>query len=384
MGQVHKLRTRRLSDAELLRTEFRIRDPEHLAGLNLAVPDRAANPSIIGFYDETPPGGRKANPNVPFIRCCHCGKRRHWMGYVIRDDRDQLHIIGASRCGREHYGARFGAEEKAFRQDQARKRALLRWQNMLRHVPALSSEVETLLSCEELRSLERKRDEIKRASPKGFVELLRHHRSGSPMVEIREFRDLRAEAEREARYDRAMAAFEALPSEERRWRRDEGLKPERETTPILRRESDPLGVLEGADFISSEGDVRDAALALRETLRAIESVQANGTDQARLTDLTRLLREMTDRPKRVQDALIVVSFSNLFFGAANLDRMERWSRSSPDFSYFRSEGGLLVEDSKVGRKLIAPLPDKHLPQTPAIDSINYMTEEFLPMMGEAA
>jgi hypothetical protein len=384
MGQVHKLRTRRLTDAELLRTDFRVDDPENLPGLNPGVPDRTANPTIIGFYDERPPGGRKANPNVPFIRCCHCGKRRHWKGYVIRDDQDQLYIIGASQCGYEHYGARFGAEEKAFREDQARKRALIRWQNMLRIVPGLSAEIETLLSCDELRTLERKRDEIRRASPKGFSELLRHHRSGNPMLEIREYRDYAAEAERDARFDRAVAAYERLPSEERRRRRDQGLKPERDTTPILRRESHPLGVLEGADFLSSEGDARDAALELRETLRAIDSLNNKGTDQARSTELSRLLREMTDRPKRLRESLIVVSFSKLFFARGNLERLERWSSIFPDFAYFRSEAGLLVEDSRLGRKEIAPLPDEHLPRTPTIDTIDHMTEDFLPILVEAA
>lgn len=384
MGQVHKLRTRRLSDAELLHADFRVRDPENLSGLNRAVPDRTANPTIVGFYDETPPGGRKANPNVPFIRCCHCGKRRHWKGYVIQDDQDQLYIIGASRCGHEHYGARFGTEEKAFREDQARKRALVRWQNMLRILPTLSSEIETLLSCEELRNLERKRDEIRRASPKGFAELMRHHRSGNPMMEIREYRDHAAEVERDARFERALAAYERLPPEERRRRRDQGLKPERETTPILVRESHPLGVLEGADFLSANADVRDGALALRETLRTIEALTDKGTDNARLTELSRLLREMTDRPASLRDSLIVVSFSELFFGPENLRRLERWSGIFPDFSYFRSEGGLLVEDSKLGRKVIAPLPKEHLPPMPTIDRIHYMTDEFLPMMVEAA
>lgn len=51
MGQVHKLRSRRLSDAELLRTDFRLHDPEKMPGLNRGVPDRDAHPIIVGYYN---------------------------------------------------------------------------------------------------------------------------------------------------------------------------------------------------------------------------------------------------------------------------------------------------------------------------------------------
>ena len=136
---------RRLSDTELLSAEFRFIDPENSIGdLDLGIPDAAANPVIIGSYDETPPGGRAARPRKPFVRCCHCGKRRHWIGHVIRDDRGHTHIIGSSHCGREHYGVRYVAAERAFRAEEERKAALGRWNNMLKLLPLYEAELTSL------------------------------------------------------------------------------------------------------------------------------------------------------------------------------------------------------------------------------------------------
>lgn len=377
--------SRRLSDEELLRTEFRYSDPENIEGLNPAVPDPEAHPTIIGYYDETPPGGRKANPDAPMIRCCHCGLRRHWRGYVVRDERGQLYIIGAQNCGHDHYGGdRFKDTETSFRQELERQRALRRWQNMMLLVPALKEEVAKLLSCEALRALERKRDEIRRASPEGFAALIRHHRSGKPMLEVREVRDYAQEVKRDERYQRALAAYQKLPPEERRRRRDDGLQPQHENSPIIVRTSEELGPLMGAGFLTESGDVRSAVLGLRKTLEAVDALNAATTEKAWVTDLNRRLAEITDKPKRIWDAHLEVSFTRIFFEAANLERIERWSCSFARFSYMADAGALIVQDSGRGRTRIEPLKNVDLPATPAIEGMQYRTEEFLPMMAEAA
>jgi hypothetical protein len=384
MGVVSTLNRRRLTDAELLRTEFLYRDPENIEGLNRNVPDPEADPLIIGYYNETPPGGKKANRNAPMIRCCHCGRRVHWKGYVVRDSHGETYIIGARNCGREHYGGRFEAEERSFRQEQVRKNALSRWRNMMKLVQPMADEVEALLSLDALRIIERKRDEVRRASPEGFGHLIRHHGSGSPMMEVKEFRDHEAEARREERYRLAVRAFAKLPTRERRSRIDQGLEPQQETDPIFVRKSTPLGPLTGAGFLTEAGDVRAAALEVRETLLAIRAVNKAGTETARLNELTRLLREMTDRPQRIWDAQLEVSFVSIFFEPQNLERIERWSSSFARFSYQQDEGALLVNDSSRGRTRIAALGRTDLIATPAIDSLRYVDEDFLPMMVEAA
>lgn len=378
-----QLHSRRLSDTELLHTEFRIHDPENIEGLNRGVPDPEAHPAIIGYYDVTPPGGRAKNPNFPFIRCCHCGLRRHWRGHVVRDDRDQLYIIGARQCGRQHYGAKYDAAEKAFRDEQARKRALLRWRNMAQLVAEMDAEVDALLHSKALAALELKRDEIRRASPAGLRRLLQEEGTGQPLFEIMDERDHAAEAERQRRYERALATFQAKPSAERRELRDAGLKPELETSPIYVRTTTPLGPLMGAGFLTDRGDVRAAALALRDTLRSVAAIDARGTQNTWLSELERVLREMTDRPRTVREAIHEVVFAPLFFSPDNLERMQRWSASHPRCSYHQHEGALVVQDSSHGRSEIAPLARANLPSTPVISS-EYRDDEFLPILAEVA
>ena len=384
MAQQGQPRQRRFSDDELLRTEFRYSDPENIPGLNLSVPDPEAHPTIVGYYNETPLGGRKANPDAPMIRCCHCGLRRHWRGYVVQDDLGQLHIIGAQKCGHDHYGGeRFADAENIFRQTLDRQKALRRWQNMMLLVPDLKKEVELLLSCEALRRIELKRDEIKRASSEGFAALIRNHRSGKPMLEVREERDYEAEAKRAQRYERALAEYQRLSPEERRRRRDDGLQPRRDDSPIVVRKTEELGPLMGAGFLTDAGDMRGAALDLRKTLEAVEALNAL-TKDAWVTDLNRLLKEMTDKPRRIRDAHLELAFVKVFFEATNLERIERWSRSYARFSYVSEESALIVQDSSRGRTRIEPLLSAELPPTPAIEGMEYRTEEFLPMLVEAA
>jgi hypothetical protein len=382
--QVQRQPGRRLDDEELLRTEFRYHDPENIPGLNFAVPDPGAHPTIIGYYDETPPGGRRANPDAPMIRCSHCGLRRHWKGYVVQDDRAQLYIIGAQKCGHDHYGGeRFADAENTFRQDLERQRALRRWQKMMLLVPALKKEVDLLLSCEQLRRLELKRDEIKRASPEGFAALVRNHGSGKPMIEVREERDFAEEAKRAERYERALAAYQKLPPEERRRRRDEGLQPQPDDSPIIVRKTEELGPLMGAGFLTDAGDVRAAALDLRKSLHAVEALNRT-TKSAWVTELNRLLKEMTDKPKRILEAHLELGFVKAFFRTDNLERIERWSRSYARFSYKADDGCLLVQDASRGRAHIEPPREVELPTTPVIDGMQYRTDDFAEMMADAA
>lgn len=378
-------RHRRLSDEELLRTEFRYHDPENsIPSLNTGVPDRSANPIIIGSYDETPAGGRMARPRKPFVRCCHCGKRRHWIGHVVRDDRGETYIIGSSSCGREHYGVRYEAAERAFRENEVRKAALLRWRNMLKLIAAYEREVEGLLRCPALGERERKRETLRRASSTGFERIVRFAQAREELIEVREERDYKAEQEREDRYDRALAAFRALPSEVRRRRRDEGLAPEVEEGPIYRKISTPLGHLVGTGFLDELSDVRRLALDLRDTLCSIKKVDAAGTNETWNADLNRLLREITDRPRALRDALISASFDPIFFEADNLKRLERWSASQARYSYRQDGDTLIVDDGLKGVTVVKPFGDIDLPACDEIRGATYLTEEFLPMMCEAA
>lgn len=368
---------RRLTDAQLLSAEFRRSDPENtIVGLNLGVPDPDANPTIVGYYDETPPGGRASG--LPFIRCCHCGKRRHWKGHVVRDDRGETYIIGARQCGREHYGVRYDAAEKAFKAEQARRAVLIRWGSMLKLAGAFREEVTRLLASPTLSELELKRDEFKRASPVAFGKLARIVATGAPMMEIVEFRDFAAENERKARFDSALASFQALPSEERRERRDAGLRPEEETTPIYRRRSTPLGNMVGGGFLIGIGDVRGLALSLRGTLDRVDAIGDTTTDAATTTDMSRLLREVGDGSRLLNQAMVEVGSAVLFFEAGNLERICRWSRNEAQFDFKHEDARLIVDDPSRGRSRIAPLTIVDLPLCDTIRASPHFEEDFVP------
>lgn len=370
-------RARRLHDAELLRTEFRYVSPEtSIEGLNRGVPDADAHPVIIGYYDEKPAGGRKANPDYPFVWCCHCGKRTHWDGLVVRDDRGETYIIGASVCGRAHYGDRFGDAERVFKSERQRRRTLRAWHNAFPLARSIKADIEQALAWPGLATLEMKRDQIRAASEPGYQKLLRYCTTGTEMVAHREVRDHAAEAERERRYSLALAAHRRLPPDLRREARDNGDAPEEDTTPIYVRTSEPLGYLLGGDFLRPDCDPRARAVELAKTVAAIEAIGLDGTDEVDTSRLSELLKRLSDGSTELQTALHNVSFSDLFFSPANLDRLERWSAQEARFGYANDDGVLLVRDSSRGQSRIEPMGDIAAPRSRTIDMMRHLDENF--------
>lgn len=375
--------SRRLNDDQLISVEFRYTDPENsIAGLNLAVPDADAHPTIIGYYDETPVGGRANNPGQPFIRCCHCGLRRHWKGHVIRDDRSETYIIGASKCGRDHYGARYENAETAFKADQQRQRALVRWRSMRGLITAYRAELSQLFESSALANLELKIDELRNASPEGFRKLVRIASTADALVEIMLERDHEAENARQAQYERAIAVYNSLPVDERQFRRREGLKPVEDSEPIIRRSQVRLGHLAGAGSFIDSNDVRKLAVAFRKTLNEADAIEDRGTDTVSTAELSRVLREMTDQPRRLDDAITQATFTEVFFERENLDRIERWSRNEARFSYKRDGLALLVHDTAAGNSRIEPMGVIDLPKFSTLGAAKYLNESFEPIMAD--
>lgn len=368
---------RRLGDAELLRTEFRFTDPENsIEGLNRGVPDADAHPVIIGYYDEKPTGGRRANPDHPFVWCCHCGKRTHWDGRVVRDDRGETYIIGARVCGRDHYGDRYGEAERIFKGERERRRALRRWQSAYSLVASIKADVEAALAWPGLTQLELKRDEIRNASAAGYQKLMRFCSTGAELIAHHEVRNHAAEAERDRRFALALATYKQLPPDIRRARRDAGEDPQRDDAPIWDRTSEALGHLLGGDFLRSDCEPRAWAIKLGGTVREIEAIGESGTDDVDTSRLSELLRRLSDGSIELQSALSRVSFTHLFFSPENLDRMERWSAQEARFGYAGDEGTLIVRDSSRGRSRIEPISDVSPPATRTIDIMRHLNEEF--------
>lgn len=368
---------RRLTDADLVDTEFRFTDPENsIPGLNRAVPDSEANPVIVGYYDETPAGGRKANPDTPFVWCCHCGKRTHWKGRVVRDDRGEVYIIGASTCGREHYGDRFEAAERSFRAERDRRRALIRWKEAVPLAREYRAELEEVLGWPGLSMLERKKDEIARASVVGLRKLRRYIGTATEMVAHYDVRDLAAEEERERKYKLAMAALNYLSPQERRSRREEGLIPEHDVSQIWRRTSTPLGFVTGGDFLLDTCDARTRAIELRATIDAMLEIEAQGTDGVDGSRLTSLLQQLAGGSAALRDAMHALAFVDLFFSHENLDRLAKWSEHEAQFGYEREGAALVVVDTSRGRTVIQPPDLGEWPACQALQASRHLDENF--------
>ncbi len=200
------------------------------------------------------------------------------------------------------------------------------------------------------------------------------------MSEVIVERDYPAEQQRAAKFERAIAAFNALPVAERQRRKQDGLKPEEDTSPIIRRSTVPLGhLIAGTAFVEAN-DIRKLALLLMQTLNAVLAVEQAGTDTTATSTLTKLLREMTDRPRALDDAITGASFTPLFFEVDNLDRLERWSRSESKFSYHRDGSALIVEDASNGKSRVEPLPESDIPSLSIMGGGKYLDDKFLPEM----
>lgn len=369
---------RRLSDADLLHAEFHYSDPENsIPGLNRGVPDPDAHPVIIGYYNEKPPGGRKANPDHPLVWCCHCRKPTHWDGRVVSDDHGQTYIIGAKGCGKQHYGDRFGEAERLFRDERQRRVIIRRWRNAYPLVAGLQAEVAELLAWPGLQQLELKREEIRSASKGGYDKLIRYCSTGMEMVAHRSERDFEAEAKRAQRYQAALAAYKRLKPAERIALRDAGEDPQIDNDPIIRKTEERLGFVTGGDFLHMDRDPRTLARSLAEVLTAMAAIGPDDTDEVDSSELSAWLKAMSDRVSALRSQLYSVGFSHLFFSPDNLRRLARWSDQEARFGYsFDEELRLLIRDSSRGHKLVDPIADLTPPIGRTIDSLRFLDEDF--------
>src|SRR5215207_3152148 len=88
------------SDHQLLVREFRIREPQKLAGLTERLEKGAKPVRILYSYDEKPPGGRKAG-HALHVRCAF--GHPHWKGFVVEIEDGRKALVGED-CAREHFG----------------------------------------------------------------------------------------------------------------------------------------------------------------------------------------------------------------------------------------------------------------------------------------
>lgn len=368
-----------IDDAALLGTELRYRDPEHsIPQLTRGVPDPSAEPTIIGWYDETPPGGLSNYASRPYVWCCHCGKPTHWKGWVVQDASGNVYIIGQETCGRDHYGFAFKNVERKFSQVRERQRDLRIWSEFRPLLDPGLVDIEALMASKGLADHDLKRTEIKRASSTAFSILQKIAKSSSPLMRYTSERDFAAEETRKQRYEAALATFNARPVRERRKLTAQGFAPEEETHPIYRREERNLGVMIGTSLVIDDGDVRERALAARKALKAALVVANKGTEGTSTKELREVRKATCNALDELLGELNRLIFAKLFFEPANLARIAEWSQGYEQFR-FRADGdNLVIWDRNVGTKIVSPIGELDLPQREGLEAFRHfdLTEEW--------
>ncbi|MFD1789702.1 hypothetical protein ACFSC3_19280 [Sphingomonas floccifaciens] len=317
---------RPISDEELLSRQFRYEDPESIPGLCRDRPDQNLDPEIVGFYEVRPFGGRAANPDAPYVWCCHCQKPTHWGGRVLKDKTDSTYIIGAD-CGRKHYGDKFVVIDRAFNDQLARQKLLVRWSDAHAIRDQLLAEIKQVFSDPTWAEIEKKRAELKRVAPDVVYRLKAlANRAGSLIVRD-QVRDLAAEEQRRQSHDRAVAVFKALSKWEQRERRRDGLAPaDLDETPILKDREQNLGPLRGLGLFLEDRDVRAEAIKLRDAMGPIGTISKLGA--VRNAEITRTLRRITDAATALRSAFVETAASWRFFEPDHTEAVERWYAGS--------------------------------------------------------
>jgi hypothetical protein len=363
------LGARILPDSELLKSEFRFSDPINSVDcLTRDKPDPNLSPDIIGFYDETPSGGRIANPDKSYIWCCHCQKDTHWKGYIVEDGTSHRFTIG-NKCGLDHYGAAFENVIASFNEKRARKGVLREFHRLATKIENLEKEIPVLLACPLLSAHERKYQEIDKASPNGMKALREAVGRGS-LTGIIKTRNFAAEQEREDRYERAMLRYQSLPSEERRELRDQGQRPELDDSPIIDSKSVDFGYLIGTSIIGLS-DPRKRALELKHAFAEFQNILAKGTDLFASKQIAIARRKLFDAAKALRDSLIDASFGEIFFEAENLKRISDWSACYRGFLFKTDDLNLIVEQNSGQDIVIKPLQTKGIYMPPTLNAIHF-------------
>lgn len=373
---------RAICDAELLTRDFRVTDPlNSVQNLSRARPDPDLSPHIVGFYEEAPSGGRAFNFDKPFIWCCHCQKSTHWKGYVVEDATELRFTIG-NDCGRDHYGAAFDLVVKSFNEERARKGVIRSFLRLATRIESLGEEINMLLACPHLATHEAKSREMFKAAPKAFGALKRAVERGS-LTAVRKTRNREAEALRDERYQRALAHFQARPSEERRELRDAGLKPEPDDRPIIETEHVNFGVVSGTSLLGFDDPRRDG-LAVVSALRSFEAIQRKGTDSFSVKEIAAARRNLMDATDRLWHSLIGVSFGQKFFDRANLERISSWSECFRGFDFYTDGTDLFVSDGGAPAARICPIATGDIATVATVNILHYTRiEDDLLCAGDA-
>jgi len=321
-----------LSDAELSAARLEIDDPLSMPNLCRDKPPADLAPEIVGEY-HLPTG-------TDFIWCCHCQGHHHLNGFVITNETGRHYLLG-SDCGPKHYDLSFKLARRTHQLKVRRRGVLDRLNAIVAMAPVVKATIQEILHSEELRLVNAKREELRRASESAYSSLATAVMTGMPLQEFVRVRDVAAEQTRDAR----------LPGDET-------------GPPIYTMEPHSLGRVAGGGMLRDRGDCRDHLLALKGSIERVLAIHRDVTDNFNIHALTNAVRETEGAWDAARDAITEVEFADAFFTEGNLNRLERWSADNRYFKLFGDGQRLIVMNQAGKQTIIEPLAPVTLAKLP--------------------
>ncbi len=303
------------ADITLLDYQFRIDDPESVAGRVETVPDNWGEAKIEGYYE--------LSTKRPPIRCAHPRRHRHWKGAVLRTPDGKAFLVGW-KCGLDKHGINIHAKKEfdSLRSRQQYLRVLARVGKPLRDALA---DIRTTLAGRAPEDFEELRSGLKRLSEACFLTLRSAiQNNGGLLNKTERVRDHAAEQKQreqdQARIEDLLSRAKGVPPSRRPHYQAEVAAIQRSAQPIYKYVSVAIGVVAGGTFIcppASPGkQLEEAQTKLRLVFkRMTETGEVSTLDLAKMS---RVLRQGIDDAKAAVHTLNEVP---LFFGEENLRRV---------------------------------------------------------------
>lgn len=197
----------KLSDDELLATEFYTDDPEKLEGLLDTPPEGDEIPGIEFAYDTKQTG-------TGMVRCIHCKKtaKNHNKGFVLQFENGDRMLFGKD-CGEKQYGVVFNQVKQSFYSASARKEALEHRLSVLSNKPTIVDLLERVEGAEcwqQFADLKKQFNRAMRELSPQFAESASRHDGALYLAQS--VRDHDEEAKFEERTGRAVPIYKNVQS----------------------------------------------------------------------------------------------------------------------------------------------------------------------------
>ncbi|WP_159079856.1 hypothetical protein [Methyloceanibacter sp. wino2] len=325
----------RLTEQDLLATEFTTNNPTELAGLVEERPETEEIPIVEMLYDLR--GTDKK------VRCVHDRYDNHQRGIVMRY-RDGRRILVGRDCARKIWGVNFDLLIKDF--DLAKDTAYyLRRRNAARDAgPNFLASLAELRQAPAIGLYQNLKSDFRRRLPglASDIDDLIYERDGMLFRDER-VRDLMAEQRRAEKANeegppiRTQAAKRYLQA--MGGQKDE---PKKQLNPIYTTIQTQLGMLEGQDFFG--GGTEPIGLRVSEyEKRAISGLRQLGDDHEYLEMLRNRLKGLTEIVDGVIGEIDRLDALSAAFAPHNLSWLAQWANSiSKDGTRYRTEQGTFI------------------------------------------